>query len=228
MCRVPDAGKLAGMQGSTREKRSTKCKQSDASNCISNKQVTTFWASQLNSSLPAQQLLLPSSRIAFRTKRGKPCTTNTRNLRTQSGTCRFPSVSSGAQTRSPGMMIPEQRPADQNSMFFPREWQPSQESGTNLTNFSMSPLSKRAVKSSHPSRLAEVCHAHEMEGGKEGGELESLSTEGYGCANKWAGYRSPLVQYGDESGALGFSSETKTGTGPISPTNQQVKSSHWL
>lgn len=68
----------------------------------------------------------------------------------------------------------------------------SQESETNLTNFSTSPpsppLSKRAVKSSHPSRLAEVCLAVGREGGRPGGraggEQESLSTENYGCANK--------------------------------------------
>lgn len=92
----------------------------------------------------------------------------TRNLHDQSGASRFPSVSAGAQTNTPGMMIPEQRPAaSQNSMFSPREWQPSQESGTNLTNFSMSPLSKRAVKSSHPSRLAQVCQCR-RDGGREG------------------------------------------------------------
>lgn len=145
------------------------------SNCISNKQVTTFWASLFT---PACfYYIFYTAFIAFQQdsiynlEQRQETVYHKYTEFTHSGTCRFPSVSFGAQTRSPGMMIPEQRPAaSQNSMFSPREWQPSQESGKNLTNFSMSPLSKRAVKSLHPSRLAEVCHAVEMEGGKEGGE----------------------------------------------------------
>lgn len=118
MCRVPDAGKLTGFRGSAREKRSTKRKQSNTSNCRSNKQVSTFRASLFPPACKPSTFYCQPVWDGFHRsgQRGGSRVPYTYRIYTlQSGTFRFPSVSSGA----PQPLLPSMRTTKQANEDLP-------------------------------------------------------------------------------------------------------------
>lgn len=182
MCRVPEAGKLTGMLGSTREKkRLTKGKQSDAIDLIvypANKSLHFDPVYLLQLACPTSFIAIQKDSIYNLEQRGENGVPQEQRIYT-------------LNQAPAGFLLfhLEHRPGAQgwwlNKDLLPPKipWYPKRLTAIlgirNKLNFSMSPLSGRAVKSSQPSRLAEVSHPVVMEGGKE-----CLSTEGYGCADK--------------------------------------------